>query len=82
MAKITVYGMQLCSYCQDAKAYFAQEKLPFEYIEVDEPKIKDLEAKTGIDTVPQIFVNDTFVGGWITTKEKIESGDFAKLLIE
>jgi len=82
MKKVTIYGMQLCSYCQDAKTYFAKEQIPYEYIEADEAIMRELETKTGIDTVPQIFINDTCIGGWITTKEKIANGEFAKLLTE
>ena len=80
MVKVKIYGMKLCSYCTYARDWFAENKIDFEYIEANQEVIDNLEKTTGIDTVPQIFINDKFIGGWIKTKEMIDSGELQKLL--
>ena len=72
--------METCSYCQEAKKWFNEKGFEFEYEEVNDEKINELEKETGIDTVPQIFINDKFIGGWITTQKLIENGELDKLL--
>lgn len=80
MTKVKIYGKKICSYCQDAKEYFSKIDVDLDYEEVADTKIKELERDTGIDTVPQIFINEKFIGGWVTTKELIRTGELDKLL--
>lgn len=66
MAKIHIYTTQWCPYCVKAKALF--KKLDQEYLEINielEPeKRSEMEQLApGVSSVPQIFINETHVGG-------------------
>lgn len=80
MAKVKIYGKDSCSYCQQAKMYFSNLGVDFDYEEISEDKVLELSKETGIETVPQIFIDGKFIGGWITTKGLIESGELDKSL--
>ncbi|MCB9358442.1 glutaredoxin [Candidatus Woesearchaeota archaeon] len=80
MAKVKIYGKKICSYCQDAKRWFSDEGIAFEYEDISDEKLSELQKETGIDTVPQIFINGAFIGGWVKTMELIENGELMKLL--
>ncbi|MEY4481207.1 MAG: hypothetical protein RIQ84_369 [Pseudomonadota bacterium] len=67
MAKITMYSTQVCPYCVMAERLLtAKGAVITEKILVDkEPGKKDeMIARTGRRTVPQIFIEDTHVGGF------------------
>jgi glutaredoxin 3 len=81
MVSIIIYGKTTCPYCTYAKEFFRGKGLDFEFILVDdEAEFSKLSKKTGMDTVPQIFVNGKLIGGWIKTKELAESGELDKIL--
>ncbi len=66
MKKYVLYGRDGCGYCVRAKALFESEGIPFEYKDVNEPGIKNevLTLNPKATTLPQIFVNDTLIGGY------------------
>ena len=65
MATITIYSKDYCPYCDKAKNTIKAEGWEFEEIDVtDRPELYvELRQKTGHMTVPQIFVDDVFIGG-------------------
>lgn len=66
MAKIQIYSKSFCPYCDRAKALFKQKGVSYEEISVEEnPNLyAELKQKTGLMTVPQIFINDELIGGY------------------
>ena len=67
MTKITMYSTQVCPYCVMAERLLTSKGAAItEKILVDkDPALKDeMIAKTGRRTVPQIFINETHVGGF------------------
>jgi glutaredoxin 3 len=67
MAKITMYSTQVCPYCVMAERLLTSKGVAItEKILVDkDPTLRDeMIAKTGRRTVPQIFINETHVGGF------------------
>ncbi|KDO31711.1 hypothetical protein SPRG_03629 [Saprolegnia parasitica CBS 223.65] len=63
---ITVYSKPDCSYCHEAKRVLSEAKLAFKEYTVDvDISYTHLCDRVGhaVHTVPQIFVNDTYVGG-------------------
>lgn len=62
---ITLYVTDWCPYCQRAKALLESKQLVFNEIDVDEdPKLrKEMTARSGRRTVPQIFIGERHVGG-------------------
>ncbi len=63
--KVVIYTFASCPYCTRAKRLLYNKGINYEEIEISHQreKLKELEAKTGCSTVPQIFVDDEFIGG-------------------
>ena len=66
MAKIELYTKDYCPYCKHALALFASKGVEGSNIEIQaEPDQRDvmIERAGGRTTVPQIFINDQYIGG-------------------
>ncbi len=66
MSKVLIYTKSFCPYCDRAKALLARKGATYEEISVesDEKVYTELKERTGLMTVPQIFINDELVGGY------------------
>lgn len=67
--KVKIYGrLAGCPYCTNAKAVCEQNKFDMEFIDMvaTEMSKDDLSEIVGkpVATVPQIFVDDEYVGGY------------------
>lgn len=84
MTEVEIYTMNFCPYCKRAKALFDSLKVPYTEIDVtnNESKMQELIAKTGVMTVPQIFINGTFVGGCDDVMLLQKTGELKKLLAQ
>lgn len=77
MKEIKIYTTQFCWFCQQAKALLAHLHLPFEEIKVDnqrELRAKLAEENNGYRTVPMIFIDGEFIGGFTELSELHKSG--------
>lgn len=76
-SKITIYSTKSCPYCVRAKSYFAENGLEFDEIDLTNKfsEIDKIKNETGHKTVPLIFVNGQFIGGYTDMIFKIESGE-------
>lgn len=63
---IIIYTTQTCTYCNLAKNLLKEKKLQFTEINIEANLniLKDLIKKTNHKTVPQIFINEKFIGGY------------------
>lgn len=67
---ILIYGTNTCSYCTKAKKYLKDRLVEYTYKDIyAEPdslqKVKDAWATKGQEaTVPAIWVDDNFIGGY------------------
>ena len=60
-----VYGTKICLYCDKAENLLKTKELPFEKIYIDEDDdAKDYIVKQGFKTVPQIWLDDNWIGGY------------------
>ena len=66
MADIQVYTKDWCSYCDRAKALLQSRGLTYEEIDVttDSAREQEMRERTQRQTVPQIFINGTHIGGF------------------
>lgn len=73
MKNIEVYTINNCSYCQAAKNLLRERGLSFKEINIngDQAKIKELIDKTGHRTMPQIFIDGSFIGGFTELKASL-----------
>tara|TARA_A100001015_G_scaffold312093_1_gene416588 strand:- start:898 stop:2265 length:1368 start_codon:yes stop_codon:yes gene_type:complete len=73
---VKIYSKKNCNYCLLTKAFFKERNIDYEEISVDDNHLrqlffKDILEKEGkkITTVPQIFINDTRIGGYSELKD-------------
>tara|TARA_B000000532_G_scaffold69788_1_gene55494 strand:- start:1166 stop:1384 length:219 start_codon:yes stop_codon:yes gene_type:complete len=60
-----VYGTKICLYCDKAENLLKTKDLPFEKIYIDEDdNAKDYIVEQGFKTVPQIWLDDKWIGGY------------------
>jgi glutaredoxin 3 len=67
MREVKIYTTQFCSFCVQAKRLLAQLKLPYEEIGLDDkPELRQKlsEENRGYRTVPMIFIDGQFIGGY------------------
>lgn len=76
---ITIYSFEVCPYCERAKALLTAMNHEYKEIVVSRDELQQLATKTGMQTVPQIFVGETLIGGFDQLQKSVESGEFQKL---
>ncbi len=80
---IIVFSARFCGYCVAAERLLQSKGLDYELIKIDEdPAQRDrmLEMTGGAQTVPQIFIGDTHVGGFDDLSALNHSGGLDELL--
>ena len=82
MAEVVIYLTSFCPFCLRAKALFAEKGVEFTEINLTEkPKqLAELKKKTGMRTVPQIFINGELIGGFEELAALDETGELDKKL--
>ncbi|WP_407275808.1 glutaredoxin 3 [Halothiobacillus sp. DCM-1] len=80
--EIVLYGSALCPYCHMAKRLLSKQELAYTEISVDfHPARRDeMEARSGRETVPQIFIGATHVGGFDDLSALVARGELPALL--
>lgn len=65
-AGIVIYVTAWCPYCSAARALLRSKAAPFTEIDVDrEPgERREMVARSGRQTVPQIFIDGRHIGGY------------------
>lgn len=66
MADVTIYTTMICPYCLRAKQLLKKKNVDFTEIDVSMDRAKRFEMTvraSGRQTVPQIFIGETHVGG-------------------
>jgi len=66
MAKVLMYSTAHCPFCVRSRELLRRKGIDFTEIRIDElPELRDeMIAKSGQNTVPQIFINDQPIGGF------------------
>ena len=82
MAKVVIYSKTYCPYCVRAKNLFDGKGVTYDEIMVDsDPALfNELKQKSGMLTVPQIFIDDKLVGGFTELAELEANGELDPLL--
>lgn len=83
MKKVFIYTMDPCPYCKQAKQLLNSLSVDFEEEKVDPmdtEKWKELEKKSGMKTMPQIFIAEECIGGYAELSSLQEKGELKKLL--
>jgi glutaredoxin-like protein len=60
---ILLFTREGCSYCARAKGMLHEQGMAFEEVRLgDTVTLRGIRAATGGDTVPQVFVDGTYIG--------------------
>lgn len=74
--KVLIYSKHECSYCIKAQELLREKFINYEVIELSNNRdlqIK-LAEKTGQTTVPYIYINEQFIGGYEDLRKLSEAG--------
>jgi glutaredoxin 3 len=83
MAKVTIYTSTPCPFCARAKSLLKARGADFEEIHMgwdDGETRAALVARTNHRTVPQIFIDDEFIGGFDELSALDKAGTLEALL--
>ena len=83
MQKVVIYMGPMCNYCSAAKHLLNKKKVNYtEFdIAVDPSKLQEMQERTnGARTIPQIFIGETYVGGYQELKDLEVQGKLNSLL--
>lgn len=67
MNRVEIYTTAICPYCVSAKQFLGRKGWDYEEIRIDldAPRREEMLSRSGgRRTVPQIFINDTHIGGF------------------
>ncbi|XP_065051321.1 glutaredoxin-2, mitochondrial-like [Rhopilema esculentum] len=85
---VVMFSTTTCKFCEKAKLSLANLGVRYKVIELDLLGknsfiySKELSLKTGVRTVPQIFVNGQFVGGYSEMEQLKEAGKLIEMVYQ
>ena len=82
MRKVTVYSMEVCASCDQVKNMLDARDIPYEEVVLapDSTEFEELAQRSGMVTLPQVYVGSILVGGGIETIMAAQTGMLADLL--
>jgi glutaredoxin 3 len=73
--RIKIYSRNNCSFCVQAKSLLERHGYEYEEVEVTPQNLAEFkEAAKGAMSVPQILVNDKWIGGFADLEAKEKDG--------
>jgi glutaredoxin 3 len=83
MQKVVIYTGPMCNYCSAAKHLLSKKKVDYTEFNIatDPPKMQEMQERTkGARTIPQIFIGETYVGGYSELKALEVAGKLNSVL--
>jgi len=82
MKSVKIYSKSTCPFCVRIKNFFEEKGVPFEDIDLtDKPdELAALKDRTGLRTVPQVFIGDKLIGGCDDTLKLDAEGKLQQML--
>ena len=83
MKKVVIYTGPMCNFCSAAKHLLNKKKISYEEIDIgyDEKKREEMLKKSnGAKTIPQIFIEEKHIGGYVELKALENKGKLDSLL--
>ena len=84
MRKVTIYDTELCTTCWSVQSLLEKRDIPYEHIVVaeDSEQHRALSERTGMETLPQVFVGSVLLGGYEETLVADQAGMLEDLLVD
>ena len=83
MKKVVIYTGPLCNFCSAAKHLLNIKKINYEEIDIgydDKKREEMLKKSNGMKTIPQIFIEEKHIGGYVELKALENKGELDSLL--
>ena len=83
MKKVVIYTGPICNYCSAAKHLLSKKKIRYNEIDIgNDPEKREemLRKSNGAKTIPQIFIGEKHVGGYVELKALENKGELEALL--
>jgi len=79
---IVIYTQIMCDYCAAARTLLREKGVEYQEIDItfDGDRRREMFARSGRQTVPQIFVGDQHIGGYDDLASLDDQGELDKLL--
>jgi glutaredoxin 3 len=84
MRTVTIYSSEICTLCHSVENLLNVREIPYEKIMIDEDSAEhtELTQRTGMVTLPQVFIGSMLIGGYQETLAADQSGMLADLLVD
>jgi cysteine synthase A len=89
---VVLFALEWCEFCWSMRRLFARLGIPFRSVDLDSVALQQddlggriraaVAARTGVTTIPQLFVGGRFVGGCTETFDAWREGRLQQLLAE
>ena len=83
MKKVLIYTGPLGNFCSAAKHLLNKKKISYEEIDIgydDKKREEMLKKSNGARTIPQIFIGEEHIGGYVELKALERNGNLDSLL--
>ena len=83
MKKVLIYTGPICNFCSAAKHLLSKKNIKYEEIDIgndSEKREEMLRKSNGAKTVPQIFIEEKHIGGYVELKALENKGELDSLL--
>ncbi len=83
-ARVVIYGNATCPFCGAARMLLTKKGVDYEdrSVSSDPSVMAEMQERSGRQTVPQVFIGETHVGGFDELYALDQSGELDKLLAE
>ena len=84
MQKVVIYSGPMCNFCSAAKHLLNKKKVDYTEFNIatDQSKMQEMHERTnGARTITQIFIGDTYVGGYQELKALEVAGKLNSLVV-
>jgi glutaredoxin 3 len=84
MRSVTVYSSEICTLCHSVENLLNVREIPYEKIMIqeDSEEHEQLKERSGMTTLPQVFIGSMLIGGYQETLAADQSGMLADLLVD
>jgi glutaredoxin 3 len=84
MRKVTIYSMEVCTSCDRVKNMLDAREIPYEEVVMapDSPELDELSQRSGMTSLPQVYVGSILLGGGTETMAAAGSGMLDDLLVD
>ena len=89
---VVLFALEWCEFCWSVRKMFAEYEIPYRAVDLDSVAYQDgnkggnirkvIEQRTGLKTIPQVYIGGKHVGGASETFDGVKDGSFQKMLEE